>query len=88
MVKVLNGWSGKPFANLDVTLIEASGEVGTGVPRSCILRQTKLRTNQDGSVTFLIGKPLPSRIIFDVFAPARMYANKGVHETERLEVSS
>jgi hypothetical protein len=67
-VKVLNGWSGKPFANVDVTLTEANGEVGTGLPTSSILRRTKLRTKQDGSVTFLIGKPLPPRILFDVFA--------------------
>jgi len=67
-VKVLNGWSGKPFANVDVTLIEANGDVGTGLPTSSILRRTKLRTRQDGSITFFIGKPLPPRILFDVFA--------------------
>jgi hypothetical protein len=67
-LKILNGWSGKPFANVDVTLIEASGKVGSDLLVSCILRQTKLRTKQDGSVTFNIEKPLPPRILFDVFA--------------------
>jgi hypothetical protein len=67
-LKLLNPWSGKPVAGQPVILLEAKGEVGAPLQKSELLKETRAQTGPDGTAVFLVGGPIPDRLLFDLGA--------------------
>lgn len=67
-VKLINEWSGKPYIGQAVTLIEANGQLGSGLPQQDVVEKVRSRTGPDGTARYLLKSPLPSRFLFDLGA--------------------
>ena len=88
-VKVLNAYNGKPFQHWPVTLIEARGSVGSGLPSSSIIRMNSATTDNNGVASYRLDEPLPDRITFYTSAlKGCIYSGTLVNEWRPREIQS
>ena len=75
-LKLLSPWSGKPLARQPVIFFEATGQVGTPLQKSELLKEIMAQTGSDGVAVFALSGHAPDRVLFDV-GPLRTCPHKG-----------
>lgn len=63
-LRLLDAWSGKPITGQSVTLIGATGDIGSGLPVKDIQQEIDSNTDKDGIARFRLAVPMPNRILF------------------------